>query len=89
MTSNNSFLDLSSKQVLLFNDNNLVWTECLVKFESVKAIMDMGYNILVRSKKIIPIESMAQEDKVTLWNTTKDIASGRLDQKDLIRISKA
>lgn len=88
METSSPFLDLAKKQSELFQQNNIVWMECLVTCECTKSIMELGYNILVRKNKIVPIEKMAQSDKENLWKTAKEFSKNRLDKNGLIKMAK-
>ncbi len=87
--NNSPFLDLARKQAELFQNDNINWMETLITCECTKSIMEIGYNVLVRQKVITPIEDMAQEDKLKLWESAKEFANGRLDQKQLVRVAKS
>lgn len=82
------FLELAKKQVELFQNDNSAWMECLVTCDCTKSIMELGYNILVRQNKIIPIEKMYQTDKENIWNAAREFSRGRLNKQGLIKMSK-
>lgn len=50
--------------------------------------MELGYNILVRSNKILPIDKMPQMDKESVWNTAREFSKGRLNKEGLIKMCK-
>lgn len=82
-------LDLGSKQVDLFLNNNVTYCEILVTCSCPRHILLMAYQHLVRLRKITPIEDMLQDQKEMAWATAKDIAKGRLGQKALIEVVQA
>lgn len=88
MTKNSPFLDLARKEAETFQKDNVAWMECLVTCECTKTIMELGYKILLRQNKIIPIEKMAQTDKENLWGQARDFAKNRLDIEGLIKICR-
>lgn len=85
---NSPFLDLARKEAETFQNNNVAWMECLVTCECTKTIMEIGYNILVRSNKIQPIDKMPQADKENVWNTAREFSKGRLSKDGLIKMCK-
>lgn len=82
------FYNLAKEQSELFQKDNIAWMECLITCECTKSIMEIGYNVLVRSKKIDPIEAMLIEEKEKLWESAKEFAKERLNNKELIRVCK-
>lgn len=83
-----SFLNLAKQETEVFQQNHVAWMECLVTCDCTKSIMELGYKILVRQNKIIPIEKMAQTDKENLWEQAKDFAKNRLDREGLIKMCR-
>jgi len=84
-----SLLELGKKQAELFISNNLVYADCLVKFDSCRSIMNTCYRILVNSNEIVPIEEIKKEDKLNIWDTAKELSKDRLDRNQLIELVKA
>lgn len=83
-----SFLNLARQEAETFQQNHVAWMECLVKCDCTKTIMELGYNILVRQNKIIPLEKMPQQEKENIWEQAKDFAMDRLDKEGLIRMCR-
>jgi hypothetical protein len=88
MQTSSPFLDLAYKEAETFQNNNVAWMECLITCDCTKSIMELGYNILVRKGKIIPIEKMTQAEKENIWNSAREFSKGRLDKEGLIKVAK-
>jgi hypothetical protein len=76
-------------QAGLFENNNQVYIDCLVKFESPRHILTLAYSALVASKQIKSIESLPIEEKNKLWALTKEFAAGKLEKNKTLELSKA
>lgn len=85
----NSWLELGKKQADLFTSNNIAYMELLVTGDCNRSILNTCYNILIRTKKIKPIEDWEVGDKRNVWETAKETAKDRMDNEGLIELSKA
>lgn len=83
------FMDLAKKEVESFQNNNLVWMECLVTCDCTKSIMEIAYRTLVRERKIKAIEEMDHASKENIWSTAKEFSKDRLDTEGLIKMAKS
>lgn len=84
-----SFIELGRKQSEIFEQNNQVYIDCLIKFDSMRHILITAYVSLIYAKKIIAIEHLPLEEKNQLWGLTKEFASGKLEKSKTIELSKA
>lgn len=84
-----SWIELGRKQASLFMDNNLPYVECLITADCNRSILNTCYNVLVRSKKMIPIDKLPEKEKLTLWETAKEFAKDRMNKEQLIELVKA
>lgn len=80
---------LGKRQVEIFLNDNLLYIECLIKFNCSRIILNEAYRYLVCVKAITAIEDLPIDEKEKLWLTTKDFCVGRLDLKRAIELSKA
>lgn len=80
---------MGRKQAGLFENNNQVYIDCLVKFDSPRHILTLAYSALVASKQIKPIESLPIEEKNQLWGLTKEFAAGKMEKDKTLELSKA
>jgi len=82
-------ISLGRKQMELFLNDNLLYMECLVKFDTPRKILNQSYRSLI-SRNIIPaIETFPVEQKKDLWETAKEYSAQRLDQQKTIELAKA
>lgn len=86
---NSTFIEMGRKQAELFHQNNQVYIDCLVKFDSPRHIMLLAYSVLVGSGKLVPVESLPLEDKNQLWILTKEFAAGRMEKTKSLELAKA
>lgn len=84
-----SWIDLGKKQAALFMQDNVTYIEILVTGDCSRAILHTCYNILVRQNNLIPIEQLPPTEKTNLWESGKEFANGRLDEKKGIELVKA
>jgi hypothetical protein len=84
----NALVELGKKQAALFNENNVAYVSCLVKFNSQRHILLWCYTSFVGSKKIIPIEELPKSDKESIWEMAKEMGVG-LDKNGIIELCKA
>lgn len=71
-----------------FEKDNSFFIECLIKFSAVRKIMVMGYFRLLKDGKIVPIENLHNDEKISFWNDAKEFAAGRLDNDQCIEFTK-
>lgn len=83
------WMELVVYQSKLFNDNNTGYCSTLVGCESIRKMWVVAYNCLVCLKRISPIENLSIEEKTTIWETAKDIASERLGKQEMIELCKS
>lgn len=89
---NDHYIELGRKQVFGtygFHWNNQNFINCLVKYHYVRWTLTCAYSGLVSSKKMVPIESLPEEDKENLRSMAKYYADGRLKKKELMELIKA
>lgn len=80
---------LAVEQSKVFIDNNVSYTEALVNATSIRYIWQVCYSYFVNTKQLPPLERISVEDKTHVWETAKEIAAGRLNNKKTIELSKA
>lgn len=83
------WLAIGKKQSDLFMSNNVGYMDLLVTADCPRSIMNTCYNILVRIKKISPIEKLDPSEKINLWESAKEFAKGRMNNDGLTELSKA
>lgn len=81
-------MDLAKSQVALFQKDNTTWMDLLITSDCIRGIMFTAYNSLVRDRKIKAIEDMEQGDKENIWLSAKEFAKDRLNDEQLIELSK-
>lgn len=84
----NMWYKLGQGQLDIFQNNCEAYFELLVTGLNQRVIMTMFYSVCVRFKLLMPIEMLPDSDKRDLWESTKDIAGGRLDNYQCIELSK-
>ncbi len=75
-------LNFGRKQAALFLNDNLSYTEALLRLTGSRKAMVWLYDILKNYKYLVPIEGLDKSVKQKMWLTVKDICSGRLDDKE-------
>ena|ERR1700749_2645065 len=80
---------LGRKQHELFLSDNLLYMECLIKFDGPRTILNYAYKSLVSHRLADPIESFPIDQKKYLWETAKEFSLGRLNQEKTIELAKA
>lgn len=86
--SENMWEVLGGKQMETFELHPEAYFELLVTGLSQRVIMSMFYFVLVKRKQIKPVEMLSETDKKDLWESSKEIAAGRLDNAKCIELSK-
>ena len=81
-------IELGRKQTAVFTNNHLAYTNCLCEADSLRNLMHDVYCALVIKGKVTRIEDQEIEDKTALWEQTKDIAAGRLNQSKMVELSR-
>lgn len=84
-----ALVELGKKQAALFEENNVAYVSCLVKFNSQRNILVWCYTSFVGAKKINPIEDILPSEKKSMWEMANEIANGILDKDGLIELCKA
>lgn len=84
-----TFLDLGKKQATMFMNDNVGYMELLVTADCPREILNVCYRILVREGKLKELKDLPLEEKTGIWETAKEFAKDRLDQKGLISLSCA
>lgn len=83
-------LDFGRKQAVLFENDNISYTEALLRLTGSRKAMVWLYCVLRNNKYIVPIEDLELDVKQKMWLTVKDICSGRVEDKDkLVEMCKA
>lgn len=82
------WIDIGYKQAKMCNEDSVNYINCLVKGRGMRLIMEMVYKALVTAKKINKIEEIPLEEKIILWEQTKDFAVGELNLSETIKLSK-
>jgi hypothetical protein len=86
--SENMWVRLGKLQLNVFGDNPQAYFELLVTGLTQRVILSMFYFVLVRMRRIIPVEELSESDKADLWESAKEIAADRLDKNKTIELSK-
>lgn len=84
----NMWVFLGKQQLEIFEQNCEAYFELLSTAATQRTILSMFYFVSVRSKRIMPIDKLVESDKRDLWESAKEIASGRLDHNQTIELSK-
>lgn len=83
-------LDFGRKQAALFENDNVAYTEALLRLTGSRKAMVWLYDILRNYKYLVPIEDLEKDVKEKMWLTVKDICSGRVEDKDkLVEMCKS
>lgn len=85
---NNMWAILGQQQLSIFEQSCEAYFEILVTASTQRLILSMFYFVSVRSKALIAIELLAETDKRDLWESSKEIAAGRLDHHQTVELSK-
>jgi hypothetical protein len=72
-----------------FEKDHVSFIDFMVKSIPVRWLFFLSYRSLCDYNKIIPIENLPEKNKRALWEQTKEIANGRLNNFRLIELSYA
>jgi hypothetical protein len=80
---------IGRKETAYFEDNNLGYTEEIIKMGCRRMIMLWVYSELVRNKKLEPVEKLAVDVKTHMWAFIKEICAGKTeDTKRMVELAK-
>jgi hypothetical protein len=80
---------IGRKEAECFENDNVSYTEQIITLNSRRNIMCQVYCEMKKHKKIVPIESLDEEDKKQLWKFTIDICADKIiDRKRRIEVLK-
>lgn len=82
------FIELGKKQANLFSESHIPYIECVVTCAGMRNVMLTVYNSAVFRGEIKPLEILPQEDKLSIWETAKEMSKDRLDKNGVIELSK-
>jgi len=82
------WIELGYKQARICNEDSVNYINCLVKGRGLRMIMEMVYKSLLTAKRISRIEELPIEEKMTLWEQTKEFANDTLNLPETIKLSK-
>jgi len=80
---------LAVEQSKVFAENNVPYMDAMVNGDSIRYIWQVCYSYFINTKQLPPLESLPVEDKTHVWETAKEIAAGRLNNKKTIELSKS
>lgn len=83
------WLQLGIKQMDLFDNNPVVYMNCLVAHPTLREIWRMVYVRAVLKNMLTPIEQVPVDIKNQLWTEAKEISTGLLNHEETIILSKA
>lgn len=89
MKQNDPWLLLGIKQMDVFDDNPVVYMNCLVAHPVLREIWRMVYTRAVFKKMLTPIEQVPVDIKNQLWTEAKEMGAGLLNHEETIVLSKA
>lgn len=79
------FMNFGRKQARLFEQDNISYTEALLRLTGSRKMMVWLYYRLRNYKYITPIEDLSQEEKEQMWQFTKEICVGEHRVKEKMR----
>lgn len=82
------FIEMGYKHAKMCNEDSVSYINCLVKGAGIRLVMVTIYNALVATKRIKKIEDIPIEEKITLWEQTKEFANNTLSLAETIKLSR-
>ncbi len=80
---------IGRKEAAYFEEDNVGYTDEIVRLNCRRGIMCWVYSELKKHKKIVPIEQLSAEDKKHMWGFIKEICVGHTeDTKRMIEVTK-
>lgn len=83
-----TYLEIARVEVGRFNDDNEKYVEFLVVNEARRWVMFKTYNRLIENDKIIELGKLPEQKRKAIWEGAKELAKGRLDNTECIRLAK-
>lgn len=81
---------IGRKELVFFEEDNVGYTERLIKLNCKRQILVWVYNTLRQNKEIVPVENLELDVKRQMWGFINELCTGKEVGKEVrIEMSKA
>lgn len=82
--SNDLIVNAGRKYAQLFENDNLGFTQAMLRLSGSRMLMKWVYGLLVGRKQLTKLEDLPQEEKESMWEFIKDICVDEFRTKEMM-----